>query len=399
MDARTILKKIMTKRTLQLEILKEGLEKIESIGLIVADTEKSCNIPEPKISIQYDPQLEKFKRDILQMKETFLILDCPLGIRGEYSETAIDDDFDLKGLVVADAIKRYKGDRGNTAAEKKEHLRRAHFIHSMISRGLLPLRIVHETIDGKKSTAGMPIRAFLKFCASQTLQSLHDLPDHQKSTIKDYQNEFRVLASIMSELVTGVKHNFPQEFEIPLSIVKDLRKDNLLRADQMAKLFYEFEQEALTDKTKNQSKVRDLIIFRLLFYIGDQQVDIQELLDLHVSKIGFKRCVIHFKKCRVHCSKDFMKLLKAYIGCRENLVFVGIGETPLEPTWLNKKLSRILSKLEFLEKTKDSSKTKIVPSTIQKSALQIKRSLLMYANTLENTGTIQNCNENQVLNI
>lgn len=391
MNTKNVLEKIIAERVSKVEVKRRFLEKIDDFGSIVADTKEECTIPEPNQCTQSGLLLEKFKESVLRALEIYLILDCLLDVYDDAalessSDTPVDDDFELKGPVMADAIKKYKGERGGAPEERREHLRRAHFVHRLTARGLLPLRIIYEDINGKTNMAGMPVRAFLKYYASEALRGISAMPGLQKSTIKDYRQEFRTLVNIMSELAIGIEYNFPQELQIPDSEAKRFRKDKLLRADQMAKLFYELEREAVTDSTKNQSKVRDLLMFRLLFYIGEQPVDIQELFDLQISKIGIKRCVIHFAKCRVHCPKSFMKLLKAYIGTRDGFAFIGASETPVESTWLNKKLSQMLSKLEIAAKSRGSAKAKIVPSTIQKSAPLIKRSLLEYAHTLENEG-------------
>lgn len=110
-----------------------------------------------------------------------------------------------------------------------------------------------------------------------------------------------------------------------------------LELSEMAFIFDELEKGAL----RSLVGLRDLLVMRLILYAGEG-VEIKSICSLQRGDINFAANTVkiklrHAKKKReFECSRDFMRLLKSYLGRKKKNLFENIHQEHL-----NKRLERI----------------------------------------------------------
>lgn len=393
MKFRKVLEKIRAARQDKLLELERSLVAVEGMKM---DEDPALN---PTMRL-----LDDSKECILDMAKTCLIIEMPLSHSLHYDFSHEIDPNDIvyrsTGPFVWDAINEYL-DKGNKIHDAG-YERRLSLVNILMSINALPKEMIFAD-----TCAPLPIRMYLKYYPPELVEwRIGHYLEVKDSTKQKYVSQFRRLVDVMSQLETGHAYESNEEaWKIAPSIVsrskKRKKKDVVLacciRAHYFARMVAFLEDTVLQHASINRSAERDLLVLLLLFYSGlavdangHLQVSIQELSGLKISQIGFKRGVIHFSKCNVRCPKSYMKLLMAYTLSREEYVFRDACESSQGTSWLNKRLSEIQDKFEG-GKNEQGMLGKIVPSTIQKSALHMKRSLLLYVNSLDKTQILQNC--------
>lgn len=387
------------------KIIDERLEKIFELERSL-DEVKVIEIGEDSTLNPTMRTLDDCNTYILHMAKTYLILEMPFSHIAELdfidAKTPDSEVESLTGPYVWEAIHTYL-DQGRKINDA-EYERRLSLIEVLNKIKALPKELKFEG-----DCSPLPIKIYMKYYPPELVEwRIRHYLKVMDSTKDKYISQFRNLVNEMSRLSMGCDYESNQkEWEVAPSLVAKKRKkkdqgtvpiDYALVPHYFAQMIVAAENDVLHDTSVDQSSARNLLILLLLFYAGmvvdtngHMQVSIQEVINLKVSQIGFKRCIVHFSKCKIHCPKNFIKLLRAYMLTRGEYVFVDSCKSSPSTTWVNHLLSRMQNKLGEGKNDLNASGEMIVPSSILKSALRMRRSLLYYGCSLEKMQIMKNC--------
>jgi integrase len=186
--------------------------------------------------------------------------------------------------------------------------------------------------------------------AKQVIEKINNVTAWSQATKNTYLQVFRDFSRYVYKLENGIPC---KEFKDYFCFRQNLPQ-NKISLLVCLKLFQLLEQRAFY----SNFALRDYLLIKLLFY-SSGKVSYVRLLEISYKDIDFNNHVVKPGKTPILCEKNYLNLLKAFIGRRRGRVFVTDKEKALCRSYLSKKLVAMSIELNILPH--------ITPSSLQEA--------------------------------